>query len=375
MQAPKNGFFYVIDRTNGEFISAEAYVPVTWATGIDRETGRPIENPDAHYANEAKVIKPSAYGGHNWHPMSYSPDTGLVYIPALDIAMRYAQPEKFVYKAKEWNVGIDCAGTHPSDDPDQLVADIQGVRGYLAAWDPVAQKEVWRVQHATSWNGGLLSTAGNLVFQGRSDGHFAAYQADDGALLWEYPVHTGIIAPPVSYSIDGEQYIAVVAGWGGAFANASGVPKHRNNVLKEGRILVFKLDATERLPEPQLTFVNLPPVPEMETTEEQLALGQTAYMEQCSMCHGSGVVSSGALPDLRYMSADTHANWDAIVRGGAYTGKGMASFADALDEASSEAVHAYVIKRNRDGVALCQSNYPKDYPEVLETACIRREPN
>ena len=375
MQAPKNGFFYVIDRTNGEFISAEGYVPVTWATGIDRETGRPIENPEAHYANEAKVIKPSAYGGHNWHPMSYSPTAGLVYIPALDIAMLYSQPDEFTYQAKEWNLGIDFAATHPSDDPDQLVADIQGVRGYLAAWDPIAQKEVWRVQHATSWNGGLLSTAGNLVFQGRSDGQFAAYQADDGSLLWEFPVHTGIIAPPVSYSIDGEQYIAVVAGWGGAFANASGVPRHRNNVLKEGRILAFKLGATGRLPEPQVTFVNLPPVPDMDATEEQLALGRTAYMEQCSTCHGSGAVSSGALADLRYMSADTHANWDAIVLGGAYTGKGMASFADALDQASSDAVHAYVIKRNRDSVELCQSNYPKDYPEVLETACIRREAN
>ncbi len=373
MQAPKNGFFYVIDRTNGEFISAEAYVPVTWALRIDRETGRPIENPEANYANEPKLIRPSYFGGHNWHPMSYNPITGLVYIPALDLPMLYAQAEEFVYKPKEKNLGIDAAATAPPDDPDELVAALQGVRGHLAAWDPVAQREVWRVQHATSWNGGLLSTAGNLVFQGRSDGQFAAYRADDGTLLWEFPVHTGIIAPPVSYGIEGEQYIAVIAGWGGAFANASGVPKHRNNVLRAGRLLSFKLGGTEQLPVPNLTFVNLPPVPDLQASETQLTQGKADYQEYCSACHGSGAVSSGSNPDLRYMSAATHASWDAIVRGGAYTGKGMVSFAHVLDEAASEALHAYVIKRNRDSVVLCQSDYPKNYPEVLETACIRRE--
>ena len=375
MQAPKNGFFYVLDRTNGEFISAEGYVPVTWALGIDQETGRPIENPEAHYANEPKLIKPSYYGGHNWHPMSYNPITGLVYIPALDLPMLYAQPEEFVYKPKDANLGIDAAATAPPDDPDQLVAAIQSVRGHLAAWDPVAQREVWRVQHATSWNGGLLSTGGNLVFQGRSDGQFAAYKADDGSLLWEFPVHTGIIAPPVSYSIEGEQYIAVIAGWGGAFANASGVPKHRNNVLKAGRLLAFKLGGAEQLPVPNLTFVNLPPVPDLQASESQLTQGKADYQEYCSGCHGNGAVSSGSNPDLRYMSAETHASWDAIVRGGAYAGKGMVGFAHALDEPASQALHAYVIKRNRDSVALCQSDYPKNYPEVLETACIQREVN
>ncbi len=122
------------------------------------------------------------------------------------------------------------------------------VGGHLAAWDPVKQKEVWRVDHKTSWNGGLLSTAGNLVFQGRSDGMFAAYAADSGKLVWETPVHIGIIAPPISYLVDGEQYIAVAAGWGGAFGLASGVPKHRDNVLTEGRILVFKLGGKATLP-------------------------------------------------------------------------------------------------------------------------------
>jgi quinohemoprotein ethanol dehydrogenase len=287
--------------------------------------------------------------------------------------MMFKQPAEFEYQPEDFNVGIDLVATAPPDDPDELVAAIQSVKGHLAAWDPITQREVWRVQHSTSWNGGLLSTAGNLVFQGRSDGYFAAYRADTGDLVWEYPVHTGIIAPPVSYSVDGDQYIAVVAGWGGAFAMASGVPRHRNNVLEEGRILAFKLGATNELPEPRLTFVNLPTVPQLDVTEAQLAQGKADYQEYCSTCHGNGGVSSGVVPDLRYMDAETHASWDAIVLGGAYVANGMVSFAHALDEERSRGIHAYVIQRNRDSVALCQSSYPKDYPEVLETACVRRE--
>ena len=374
MQAPKNGFFYVLDRTTGEFISAEAYVPVTWATHIDSETGRPVENPDAHYANDPRKIRPAPYGGHNWHPMTFSPETGLVYIPALDLSFSYAQDNAFKYDPESWNTGTDFAQTIPSADPDELIAALKDVKGHLAAWDPVTQTEKWRVQHATSWNGGLLSTAGNLIFQGRSDGNFAAYRADTGELVWEFPVNVGIIAAPISYSIDGEQYVAVVAGWGGAFGLASGAPRHRNNVLAEGRILAFKLGADGALPDPQVAFIDIPEPPPMTTTPEQVTRGQNLYHTYCAVCHGPGVTGSGGgVADLRYSTAAVHASWDAIVRGGAFAGKGMASFAHALSAEDGEAIRAYVVEQTKGTIAFCQSEYRKNYPELLDTACTRPE--
>ena len=251
MQAPKNGFFYVLDRTDGTFISAEPYVAVNWAERIDPETGRPVEEPGARYVDDTAVVFPSAHGGHNWHPMAYSPDTGFVYVPVLDMGFPYAQHGDFVYQPGEMNPGIDIGALLPPKTPDERVAMLQSMKGHLAAWDPVNQREAWRVEHATTWNGGVLSTAGNLVFQGRSDGVFAAYAADTGEAKWEMPVHTGIVAGPVSYAIDGEQYIAVAANWGGSFTLFSGVPRHRGNVLTEGRILAFKLGGRSQAPGPR----------------------------------------------------------------------------------------------------------------------------
>ncbi len=372
MQAPKNGFFYVLDRRNGEFISAEAYVPVTWATHIDKETGRPVENPDAHYANDMRKIRPSPYGGHNWHPMTYSPATGLVYIPALDVSFKYAQENAFKVQPGVWNTGVDFQQGIPPKDPDAMIADLQDVTGYIAAWDPITQQEVWRVQHKLSWNGGLLSTAGNLLLQGRADGQFAAYRADTGELVWEFQTNIGIIAPPVTYSVDGEQYIAVIAGWGGTFGLASGVPRHRDNVLTEGRILAFKLGGKTPLPPISVAYIDIPQPPPMQTTPEQVAAGEAAYHQYCSVCHAPGITASGGgVPDLRYSSASTHQAWDAIVRGGAYVGNGMASFAHVLDAAEAEAIRAYVIEQTKATIAFCQSDYRKNYPELLETACTR----
>ncbi len=372
MQAPKNGFFYVLDRTNGEFISAEAYVPVDWATHVDPETGRPVENPEAHYANDPKVIRPAPYGGHNWHPMTYHPGTGLVYIPVLDLPFKYGQDNAFKYNPTEWNTGVDFAHTIPSKDPDELLDALRDIKGYLAAWDPIEQKEVWRVQHAMSWNGGLLSTAGNLVFQGRADGKFAAYAADTGELVWESPVGVGIIAAPVSYSVNGEQYIAVLAGWGGAYALASGVPRHRSNVLSEGRILAFKLGGNVALPEVKVAYMDVPEPPEgIKGTDEQIAHGEKLYHQYCSVCHGGGLVSSGPLPDLKYASAQTHAAWDSIVRRGAFTGKGMPGFDHVISEQGAADIQAYVAAHARATIALCESEYRKNYPELMDSACTR----
>jgi quinohemoprotein ethanol dehydrogenase len=233
----------------------------------------------------------------------------------------------------------------------------------------VTQQEVWRVQHATAWNGGLLSTAGDLIFQGRADGAFAAYAAATGELLWESPVHVGIIAAPVSYSIDGDQYITVVAGWGGAFGLASGAPRHRKNVLSEGRILTYKLGGKVTLPEPEVTYLAIPTPPEMQYTPEQQRHGQDLFHEYCAVCHGPGVGTSGPVPSLLYSTADVHDAWQAIVIGGAYTAKGMPSFEHALSPDDARDIRAYVVERAKGVIDFCKSDYRNDYPELLDTAC------
>ena len=369
MQAPKNGFFYVLDRTNGEFISAEAYVPVTWATHVDQETGRPVENPEAHYANEKKRIQPGPLGGHNWHPMTYHPGTGLVYIPALDLRFDYAQDNAFKHSAKDWNLGVDFTEQAPPPSAEENIDNLQAIKGFLAAWDPVSQKEVWRVQHATAWNGGLLSTAGDLIFQGRADGQFAAYAADTGELVWESPVHIGIIAAPVSYSVNGEQYITVVAGWGGAYGLASGAPRHRDNAISDGRILTYKLGGKVELPKPQVTYLAIPTPPEMEYTDEQVQQGSDLFHQYCAVCHGPGVGTSGPVANLLYSTEQTHAIWDGIVIGGAYENKGMPKFDHAMDVEGAQAVRAYVIQRAKDVIAFCESDWRSQYPELLDPAC------
>ncbi len=374
LQAPKNGFFYVIDRTDGSFISAQNYVPVTWASHIDPETGRPVETPEGQYLKAERTVRPGPLGGHNWHPMSYSPETGLVYIPTIDLDFTYAHDENFKHEPGWWNLGL-AGGPDAEDSPptveDQISA-LQSVRGQLLAWDPVTQQEAWRIEHGSAWNGGLLSTAGNLVFQGRADGTFRAYAADTGEVLWEMAVHTGIIAAPVTYEVDDEQYIAIVAGWGGAFGTTAGVPRHKGNVLEEGRIVVFKLEGAGQLPEPSVTHVNIPQPPEIAATSEELLLGNQKYNAYCSTCHGPSVNSGSQIPDLKYLGEAGHQRWDSIVRGGIYSGLGMPGFADMLTQAESEAIQAYVVAATNASIEFCESSYPSDYPELFGTSCTKR---
>ena len=372
MQAPKNGFFYVLDRTDGRFISAEPYVPINWATHVDPDTGRPVEIPEARHPNDTALVFPSAHGGHNWHPMAYNPATGYVYIPAIEMALLYAREQDFEYLPGAFNSGIDLTPLLPPKTVEERAAMFQSMKGHLAAWDPVRQEEAWRVQHPGTWNGGVLTTAGNLVFQGRSDGHFAAYAADTGELKWETPVYTGIIAAPVTYAIDGEQYVAVIAGWGGSFTLFTGAPRHRGNLLSEGRLLAFKVGGESNLPEPQVTYVNIPEPPEMAMSEEELAEGQMLYHTWCSSCHGSDVHSGSSVPDLKYLPAASHSRWNLIVREGVYSTVGMPGFKEILSEADARLVHGYVVNRTKAVIEECQSDYPTQYPEVFGTACTKR---
>jgi len=337
LHAPKNGFFYVIDRETGVPISAEAFVPMNWADGIDTDTWRPRENTDLDYRAEVITIEPSPHGAHNWHSMSFSPKTGLVYIPAHESAFLFHVDPEYEYRPGAWNVGYDL--TVLTDSPREDIS------GHLLAWDPIAQKEVWRAQYTGAWNGGVLSTAGNLVFQGTAHGTFAAYRADDGELLWEQTSGTGIIAAPVSYSLDGEQYIAVMAGWGGAFALSGGDAAAEAGIVdNSGRLLVYKLGGLETLPVHQAVERDLASLP-ADFDAAAIQAGSDTYHRWCLVCHGPGAVGGGVLPDLRMAEPAIYDALEAIVLGGALEANGMPRFDPWLESEDVDAIRTYLLAR------------------------------
>ena len=345
MQAPKNGFFYVIDRTNGELISAENYVPINWATHVDMETGRPVENPANNYFDTPALTTPGPLGGHNWQPMAFNPDTGLVYIPAQEMLFVYSHDKDFEYNPKTWNTGQQIEMTYLPKNPDELAMVDKATFGYLLAWDPVAQKEVWREQYQRPWSGGLLSTAGDLVLQGTSDGRFIAFDAASGEILWSVDTGQGIIAPPITYMIDEEQYIAVQVGYGGAYALAGAFPSANKNPAQNGRMLVFKLGGKEMSPPVQSIAKVNPVVPSMTTDALTIARGEYEYHEHCQFCHGAGVIGGGVIPDLRYLDEVGHKTFLGVILGGMHSEKGMASFKDVLTLEQANQIQAYIISQ------------------------------
>ena len=345
MQAPKNGFFYVIDRTNGELISAENYVPINWATHVDMETGRPVENPANNYFDTPALTTPGPLGGHNWQPMAFNPDTGLVYIPAQEMLFVYSHDKDFEYNPKTWNTGQQIEMTYLPKNPDELAMVDKATFGYLLAWDPVAQKEVWREQYQRPWSGGLLSTAGDLILQGTSDGRFIAFDAASGEILWSVDTGQGIIAPPITYMIDDEQYIAVQVGYGGAYALAGAFPSANKNPAQDGRMLVFKLGGEEMSPPAQSIAKVNPVVPSMTTDALTIARGEYEYHEHCQFCHGAGVIGGGVIPDLRYLDEVSHKTFLGVILGGMHSEKGMASFKDVLSLEQANQIQAYIISQ------------------------------
>jgi quinohemoprotein ethanol dehydrogenase len=331
MQAPKNGFFYVLDRTNGKLISAEKYVEATWAERVDLETGRPVEVEGQDYKNGLAAVKPTAFGGHNWQPMSFSPKTGLVYVPAQEILGVYRRADDYEYSPGTWNTGTDF------NVYSLLTRHV--VSGHLLAWDPIQQKEIWRHPYAIPWNGGTLATAGNLVFQGTADGRFVAFNAETGKQLWEDHAGTGIVAAPVTFLADGKQYVSVVAGWGGAFALAGGEAAKMPNVGAAGRVLTFALmDDTP------------PPAHEIEdllTVQGELPDGERLYHKYCAVCHGAAGVAGGtSIPDLR-MTTVPYSAFDVIVRQGTLTTEGMPGFGKYLTPEGTRLIKNY-LEHKRD---------------------------
>jgi alcohol dehydrogenase (cytochrome c)/quinohemoprotein ethanol dehydrogenase len=356
MHAPKNGYFYVVDAKTGQFISAKPFATQNWTTGIDPKTGKPTINPDARYEKTGKpfVSFPSAMGAHSWHPMSMSAKTGLVYIPTAEVAAAYMAQKGWKESDIGFQIGLDSGKTAMPADKAARAAAKAATTGSLTAWDPVKQAKAWSVPYPGPWNGGTLATAGNLVFQGTAGSEFIAYSADKGSKLWSFPTQTGVIAAPMTYSLDGEQYVAVLAGWGGVYDLAAGVVADKSGPVRNiSRLLVFKLGATGKLPPaPPMAKQVLDPPP-FTGTPEQVAHGGDLYARYCSVCHGDAAIAGGLVPDLRHSATLGYPDaLKGVVIDGALRHNGMVSFATALRPADAEAIRQYLIKRANEDKAL-----------------------
>jgi quinohemoprotein ethanol dehydrogenase len=339
MQANKNGYFYVIDRKTGKLISADTFVTVNWATGMDAN-GKPMQTKEAQWNDKSALVFPWYLGGHNWQPMSYSPKTGLVYVPIMDAPAIYAPDDAFENRPGATNMGANFSAS--VDAPPELL------KGALMAWNPATRKEVWRKTQWGFWNGGTLSTAGGLVFQGTGDGKMLAYRADNGDQLWESPAGTGVIAGPMTFEMDGVQHVALMAGWGGAGGLVGGRAAKAAGVISYGRLLVFKADAKAVLPPTPVPVAEANP-PKTDAKLEYLKAGETLYGKHCVGCHGIGAVGGGSIPDLRTMPNSFHEQWDAIVMGGILADNGMVSMKKWITKAQSEAIHEYIKYRAAEG--------------------------
>jgi PQQ-dependent dehydrogenase (methanol/ethanol family) len=324
MQAPKNGFFFVIDRETGALISAKPYVEVTWASHVDLATGRPVEVAGQAYEQGLAFVKPTFFGGHNWQPMSFNPVAGLVYIPAQEVLGAYRRNPEFRPTEGEFNVGTDM-NVFSAFGPE-------AVSGHLLAWDPVEQREAWRVPHGLPWNGGTLTTAGNLVFQGTADGRFVAYAADTGRTLWTTHTGTGVIAAPMTYAIDGVQYVSVMAGWGGAFALVGG-PAAAGVAKGPGRVLTWALPESAPTPAQFEALIS---------RTDPAARGERLYHTWCARCHGSGAISSSGVPDLREAVVRHPADAFVAITTGGLAGTGMPAMGRYLEPGDAERIREYL---------------------------------
>lgn len=356
MHAPKNGFFYVLDAKSGEFISGKPFVEgINWASGLDPKTGKPDVNPDAKYELTGKpwLGVPGAIGAHSWTPMSYSPKTGLVYIPTNNTPQFYAHDPEWKPGTTGFQLGLDISGGEVPADKAIREATKAAMTGALVAFDPVAGKIRWSVPHATPTNGGTLATAGNLVFQGTSLGEFRAYSADSGKQLWSFATQSGVLAAPMSYAIDGEQYVAVLVGWGGVWDVSAGALVTKQLTPNISRLMVFKLGGKAVLPPPPPSSERVLDPPPLSGKPEQIALGLKLYANSCSVCHGASAVAGKVNPDLRHSVALGNPKlWQDIVHDGILKANGMVAWKDQFSPDQIEAIRLYVIKRANEDKAL-----------------------
>lgn len=356
MHAPKNGFFYVIDRSNGKVLSAEKFADANWSTKFDLEKQTHIIADNAFYENGEQNIYPSAFGAHAWHAMSYNPELGLVFIPTNHLGNTFkdeADKTDTSWRGEKHKLGLGLSGWLLTKDPHET-------RGSLQAWDPVKNKRVWQVNQKSAWGAGTLTTAGNLVFQGTPDGKFTAYDAKDGKVLWEYDAGLGISAPPITYKLDGKQMVSLMIGPGGALASNFGGGGELGfdgfgwkYGLHPRRLITFSLDGKANVPEQPAPQLAKPIVDkDFKVDEAKAAAGGGTYaVHLCVACHGGGAVAGVKAPDLRESPHLLQGSMDSfkdIVRGGALLGKGMPRFPTLTDE-ELEGLQHYIRKQANEG--------------------------
>lgn len=352
MQPNKNGMMYVLEAASGKLLKADAFTEVNWNRGVDMATGRPIEVPEARYSrDEIYNLAPGVQGGHGWHANAWNPETNLIYIATQRAYFVMRTAENFVPNPQGTNLGIDMGASfvYLRDNPDAPREFV----GYVSAWDPVAGKEVWRSEEHEGPTGSVLSTGGGLVFSGggNNTSEFRAYDTVTGQKLWSFNTQTGMTAAPITYELDGKQYVAASVG-----INSAGnyfAPNY-------SRLLVFSLDGTAQLPEP-VSFTP-PPLnpPPLTASAEEVAAGQEAYNANCAICHGNGGAARGAnFPNLLVSPMiNVQEAFDSVVIQGVRSDRGMVSFADRLQPGQSAAIRAYLISRANEQLALQQAAPP-----------------
>jgi len=329
MQAPKNGFFYVLDRATGELLNQPGKIAkVTWADHIDMKTGRPVENPGIRYNGKPGLFElwPGPTGAHSWPPMAYSPQTGLVYIPVLENGALIGDGQK---GGGEISAGMGVTMIPEVDLPG-------GHRSFLKAWDPVHQTTAWKVELPGNWPGGVMTSAGGLVFQGRIDGYLVAYDAKTGKELWKFKTASPVVGAPITYRVNGTQYVTVITGNGGngAGINSPGLEQYRTDYRAPRRVLTFSLDGKDTVP----AYTPPPRVPPADPDyKPDAARAQAGFMlfagRACLVCHGWNAIGGGAAPDLRYSPVITDAaTFKSIVKEGALKMNGMPPFPGFTDK-------------------------------------------
>jgi quinohemoprotein ethanol dehydrogenase len=354
MQAPKNGFFYVLDRATGELISAGKYTRVNWASHVDLKTGRPVLTEQGQwYKDKPKLVVPYLGGGHVWQPMSYNPATGLVYIPERSVPHVFKTFDTYQWLPDVDNTNLDYAEMFKfrKNVLDQVTKSEDTIRTEsLLAWDPITQKEVWKFPEGGP-DGGTMSTP-ELVFQGTRTGYFNVHDAKTGEKLKSIFTGNGIMAAPTTYSIDGEQYVSVMAGYGGAETSGylpDGVIYQYEN---KTRILTFKLGGGETPLPPKVKPIKTPAPPGIKVNEALIERGFYLYNFYCEICHGKfGDRHLSQHPDLSKLSEAKHLLFNDILLKGILSQNGMASFSNSLNEEDVEAIHHFLIKKQKEAYA------------------------